>query len=144
MKRALMFASVVFLFVLVALVATLPAQEVKRVPAKPTATLDGADSFRSYCASCHGVRGMGAGPAARALTTKPTDLTQIAKKAGGTFSAKDVEDAIMGRNKTFAAHGSGEMPVWGPIFRALNSSDTALTTLRVANLVDYIKTIQAK
>jgi hypothetical protein len=41
------------------------------------------------------------------------------------------------------AHGSKDMPVWGPIFRALDPNDTA-TKVRIANIVDYIESMQPK
>jgi len=36
------------------------------------------------------------------------------------------------------------MPVWGPIFKALSPGDDALGMMRIANLTDYIKTLQQK
>ena len=41
--------------------------------------------FAAYCASCHGVDGMGNGPLADTLKVKPTDLTVISKKNDGIF-----------------------------------------------------------
>lgn len=41
------------------------------------------------------------------------------------------------------AYGTKDMPVWGPIFRNTGPSRN-LADLRVANLVDYIRTIQEK
>jgi hypothetical protein len=35
------------------------------------------------------------------------------------------------------------MPVWGPVFRGLDSSD-ALAKIRIANLVEYLGSIQVK
>ncbi len=135
---------VVFVILGAALSVPAAAQTVKRETAKRTATIEGIDTFRSYCAACHGARGAGNGPAASALKTPPADLTMLARKAGGTFSARDVEDAILGRNKVYISHGSSEMPVWGPILRAVDSSDRTVMMMRVSNLVDYIRTLQAK
>ena len=42
-----------------------------------------------------------------------------------------------------AAHGSREMPVWGPIFSGLDPSP-ARTQMRIENLVQYIESIQQK
>ena len=39
------------------------------------------------------------------------------------------------------AHGSRQMPVWGPTFHALDSSDRA-ADLRLANIVEYLSSIQ--
>ena len=35
------------------------------------------------------------------------------------------------------------MPVWGPIFRALDPKDS-LAAIRIANLVTYVESIQVK
>jgi hypothetical protein len=35
------------------------------------------------------------------------------------------------------------MPVWGPIFRGLDSSDT-MNKVRIANLVGYLESMQPK
>lgn len=109
---------------------------IKREPAKQTPSSDGPGMFQAYCAACHGKTGRGDGPAAAALKAKPADLTQLAKRHGGTFSTKDFEDKINGP----AAHGSSEMPVWGPIFRDLSGNDK----LRVYNLRQYIESIQER
>jgi mono/diheme cytochrome c family protein len=111
---------------------------IKRESAKPTSSADGPQMFQSYCAACHGKTGKGDGPAAAALKTKPADLTTVAKRHGGTFSNKDFEDKVNG--VAVAAHGSTEMPVWGPIFRDLAGNDK----LRVYNLKQYIDSIQEK
>jgi hypothetical protein len=36
------------------------------------------------------------------------------------------------------------MPVWGPIFRALDPSNERLTLIRIENLVGYLESIQAR
>jgi hypothetical protein len=40
-----------------------------------------------------------------------------------------------------AAHGSEQMPVWGPVFQSINSSST-LTRARVANLLAFLESLQ--
>jgi hypothetical protein len=40
-----------------------------------------------------------------------------------------------------AAHGTRDMPVWGPV---LKSTDGTLVELRLKNLVDYVESIQDK
>jgi hypothetical protein len=56
-----------------------------------------------------------------------------------------VEAAIAGTGSggTTSAHGSREMPVWGPIFRALDPND-ALVAVRIRNLVTFLEAIQVK
>lgn len=115
-----------------------PPPKVNVEPAKPLPASDAKQMFNSYCAPCHGVSGKGDGPAAAALTPKPADLTQFAKRRGGTFSAKDFEDKLNGMAMA-PAHGSSQMPVWGPIFRQMGNEQ-----LRVANLRKYVESLQVK
>jgi hypothetical protein len=41
-------------------------------------------------------------------------------------------------------HGPAEMPVWGVVFRAMMKSDEAKVTARIADLTNYIQSLQAK
>ena len=75
---------------------------------------DGAQVFRTYCASCHGGRGTGDGPAAIAMRKPPPDLTRIAARNRGVFPAERVRQIVQGRGP--AAHGERTMPVWGDVF----------------------------
>ncbi len=122
----------------------LDAQTIRREPARQIDSVEGADLYKAYCASCHGTEGRGDGPAALALKSHPGDLRLLAKKHGGTFSHADVEAAITGKGTLLASHGSADMPVWGPIFSALSSGDQAMKTLRITNLVKYIEAMQQK
>jgi hypothetical protein len=71
------------------------------------------------------------------------DLTTLARRNNGKFSASDVQGHITGTDRMVPAHGSADMPVWGPVFRAL-SGDEAGRTLRLTNLVRYIESMQQK
>ena len=119
----------------------LDAQKVKREPIEQPQGVSGAMTFKAYCAQCHGVNGAGNGPAAKALKVPPADLTQISKRHGGTFPAADVKNTITGDHEV-TAHGSREMPMWGPVFRSVE--DGAVTELRIINLVKYLEQIQQK
>ena len=77
-------------------------------------SMSGGNLFGFYCASCHGREGKGDGPVASALTRRPADLTTIAKRNGGRFPANRVERFVTGNREPAPAHGSAEMPVWGP------------------------------
>jgi mono/diheme cytochrome c family protein len=104
----------------------------------------GRDLFNFYCASCHGIDGKGGGHVAPALKTRPPDLTVLTRQNGGTFPAAKVEEIIRGETRAPAsAHGSSDMPVWGPIFRGLDSRQE-VNDARIENLVKYIESIQAK
>jgi len=102
----------------------------------------GRDLFDFSCATCHGRDGKGGGPTAPALKVAPPDLTTIAKRHGGTFPKASIEALVAGRgDRRPTSHGSTEMPVWGPIFRALDASHTTAET-RIASLVAYLESIQ--
>ena len=117
----------------------------KAGPASPPPVIEsmyGLDLYRHYCATCHGRDGKGDGPAGRALKVPPSDLTVLAGREKGVFPASAVEVIIRGGTPV-AAHGSVEMPVWGPIFYALDPSD-ARVKARIAALVAHIASIQQK
>jgi mono/diheme cytochrome c family protein len=108
------------------------------------ASMYGRDLFEFYCASCHGRDGKGGGPAAAALKAPPADLTALARQNGGTFPRARVEAFVTGNEDQPApAHGSRAMPVWGPIFKGLDPHDTA-NKRRIANIVDYIESLQTR
>ena len=117
--------------------------EIKHVPAAYTDPTAGKEMYNSYCASCHGVDGKGDGPAAPALKAVPTNLTTLALKNGGTFPAAHVATEIQGGAVT-PAHGSKEMPVWGPIFMTIGGHSAAQVQLRIRNLTNYLESIQVK
>lgn len=113
---------------------------IKQGVAPQTPVDSGSAMYQAYCAACHGVRGEGNGPAAPALKAVPTNLRVLAQKNKGTFPAAQVQ-AVLKFGVNQPAHGSSDMPVWGPTFRALNA-DSDIVTLRIANLTDYIKSLQ--
>lgn len=106
------------------------------------ASMYGPDLFQFYCATCHGRDGKGAGPVVPTLRVVPPDLTTIALRNGGTFPKERVEALVAGGGDSPAiAHGSKEMPVWGPIFQALDPNDR-MTSIRIANIVNYLESMQ--
>ncbi len=119
-----------------------PSPEVKKVPVHQNNMVQGALLYRNYCATCHGMAGKGNGPAAPALKTAPPDLTMMAKNNGGKFPDLKVMH-ILENGTDLAAHGSKEMPVWGPVFRRMGP-DRNLGHLRQVNLTAYLKSIQEK
>ena len=60
--------------------------------------------YQAYCAACHGADGKGDGPASAALKSRPSDLTNLAKRNGGKFPELKVFGAINGDLRV-AAHG---------------------------------------
>jgi mono/diheme cytochrome c family protein len=122
-----------------------PTQEkvIKHVPVKHTNAASGQEMFSSYCAVCHGANGTGGGPAASALKVAPTDLTTLAQKNGGKYPAMHVSSILRGDAET-PAHGSKDMPVWGPLFRNLSQGHDAEVQQRIANINQYLESIQKK
>lgn len=110
-------------------------------PPLAISSLSGADIFQFYCASCHGPRGKGDGPVAASLKRLPPDLTTIAVRHEGRFPTDSLERFVAGDGEAPPAHGSREMPVWGPIFRSLEPRDP-LTRIRIENVVAFIASLQ--
>jgi mono/diheme cytochrome c family protein len=116
---------------------------VKHVPITNTPSNSGKEMFKSYCAVCHGADGKGNGPAASAMKSNPTDLTALAQKNGGKYPDAHVASVIRGQ-ATMPSHGNADMPVWGPLFSSISQGHEGQVQQRIANLVDYIGTLQAK
>jgi mono/diheme cytochrome c family protein len=117
------------------------AQTSKAVPF-PADSLVGKDSFDAYCASCHGGDGRGDGPVARSLRNMPADLAALASRNGNSFPRDRVTAVLTGTSRTVSAHGTTEMPIWGPLFRMFESD--ARTRVRIDNLVAYLETLQVR
>ena len=103
--------------------------------------VSGAELFSSYCATCHGADAKGNGPMASQLKSKVPDLTQISARNAGKFPSDRVQKSITGEPS--AAHGTREMPVWGPVFSE-SGSDPELGKARVQALTQYIAKLQKK
>jgi mono/diheme cytochrome c family protein len=104
----------------------------------------GPGLYKEYCASCHGISGLGDGPVASSLKVEVPNLTRIAARQGGRFPADRIRKIIDGRT-TMPPHGSREMPVWGQEFRSAAVNDLPAQQ-RVDGLIDllvqYIQSIQ--
>jgi mono/diheme cytochrome c family protein len=117
--------------------------EIKHAPAAATSPASGHDMFVSYCASCHGKDAKGDGPAAAALSAAPADLTSLSKQNGGKYPEMRVTSILRGEGKV-VAHGTQEMPVWGPLFWRMSQGHEGEVQQRIANLNSYIKSLQQK
>jgi mono/diheme cytochrome c family protein len=144
-KRSFHIACQVLLVLTVGcVVAAASKQTQPRVEEQFTPLIDsvkGPDLFRSYCASCHGLDAKGTGPAARALKVEVPDLTVLTRNNRGQFPTLRVRQMIMG-DQVVAAHGSREMPIWGPIFHQIEE-DQDFGNVRLSNLVKYLESMQA-
>jgi mono/diheme cytochrome c family protein len=116
---------------------------VKQTPIKQTSPVSGKEMYTQYCAPCHGIDGKGNGPAASAMKVPPTDLTLLAKTHGGKYPANNVASALKFGGGP-GAHGSADMPVWGPLFQSLDKFHDSAVQQRISNLVSYIETLQAQ
>ncbi len=119
-----------------------PASKVT-IPVTKTSPISGKEMYVSYCAPCHGTDGKGAGPAAGALKTPPTDLTVLAKNNGGKYPGQHIV-TVLQFGSEMPSHGSAKMPVWGPILGRMNSTNLQDKQMRISNLSRYLETIQVK
>jgi mono/diheme cytochrome c family protein len=129
----------------------------KREPAQTPSAPSGEGLFNSYCAACHGKDAKGNGPAAAALKVPPPDLTTLAQRHGGKFPTEYITAVLQYGVEEVKAHGSKDMPVWGPLFGpsgSLRKSQelplaearevNAAVTAKIQNLSQYIESLQAK
>jgi len=130
---------------------------VKKGPNQTTAAPPGEGVFNSYCAACHGKDAKGNGPAAAALKMPPSDLTTLAQRHSGRFPTEYVTSVLQYGVEEVKAHGSKDMPVWGPVFGPPGSLrknqelslaesrevDSAVAA-KIHNLCQYIESLQAK
>lgn len=131
--------------VLLSLLCVSLAQQTKieKTPVKPTSAASGQQMFKEYCAVCHGMDGKGNGPAASALKNPPPDLTLLSKNNGGKFPSDHVS-SVLQFGSPVAAHGTSDMPVWGPLLKSMSKYDEAQAKQRIANLTRYVESLQQK
>ncbi len=128
------------------LVSTLQAQS----PTPPAGAdhrqlaAQGSVTYRVYCKNCHGVAARGDGNLAQYLSQPPSNLTTLARDAGGGFPVDHVYAAIDGRDLP-PALGRREMPVWGEAFGATDEA-AGLTPdqihTKIWGLVYYLESLQ--
>jgi hypothetical protein len=77
------------------------------------------------------------------LKVPPADLTTLTRRHSGKYPAALVRDTLNGARvpTPSIAHGTSEMPLWGSIFRQLDSKES-VAKVRVENLVKYVESIQ--
>jgi hypothetical protein len=61
----------------------------------------------------------------------------------GKYPANHVASILKFGAGTTGAHGSAEMPVWGPLSHSLDKFHDAVVQQRISNVVSYIETLQA-
>lgn len=135
--RRLMLFSGIFLVVCAA------GAQNKPVDTPPAIPSPGKRLYTHYCAACHGTDGRGTGPAAGALKTQPSDLTMLARHNDGKFPYDYVEN-VLRFGVQITAHGSSDMPTWGPIFGSLENYNEVAVRQRIKDLCDYLASLQQK
>jgi hypothetical protein len=136
------FSFFVFLAALAAVLGNAQSSSITIQAAKTPAD-SGEQMYASYCASCHGMDGRGQGKLAASLNARPTDLTLLSRTHGGEFPESHLV-TILRNGMESDAPSSKLMPTWGPVLYKLDSSrgSATLQSLRIANLIGYIKTLQ--
>lgn len=119
---------------------------------------EGKELYQAFCAACHGRTGVGDGPVAAEMKKPTPDLTRLAERNHGKFPSAQVEAAVKNEDGRIA-HGTAEMPLWGPVFgrytgdgpegrgklEVLKESGVTgetLAKIRIQELVEYIDSIQ--
>lgn len=123
--------------------------QIKEQPIQHTSPASGEQMYDAYCAVCHGKTGEGNGPAASALKAPPADLTTLAKRNHGKFPMNRVISILRFGVQEPSAHGTGQMPIWGPLLSGLQSTSmreahSPEVSLRISNLARYIESLQKK
>jgi len=113
------------------------------IAVQKTGPVNGKQMYASYCAPCHGTDGRGNGPVASALKQKPADLTALAKHNGGKFPSSHVA-TVLEYGSELPAHGTAQMPVWGPVLGRMDQQHPDQRLLRISNLSQYLRSIQAR
>jgi mono/diheme cytochrome c family protein len=114
-------------------------------PAAPSPqSVAGAANFDQYCVVCHGGDAKGTGPLAATLNRKPANLTELAKRNGGTFP-RDMVFQVIDGSKPIKGHGGGDMPEWGAAFaKSSDSANAEAVKQRIESLVDFLASKQVK
>lgn len=113
------------------------------IAVQKTAPVNGKLMYTSYCAPCHGADGRGNGPVASALKQKPADLTSLARINGGKFPSSHIV-TVLEFGSEMPVHGTAQMPVWGPVLGKMDQQHPDERLLRISNLSQYLRSMQAK
>lgn len=99
-------------------------------PAVSALALEGRSIYRSACAPCHGLRGDGEGPAARAIDPKPRDFT------AGVFKLRTTPSGALPTDlDLFRTISEGVPGTWMPAWQDLLSENQRWAVLA------YVKTL---
>ena len=93
-----------------------------------------------YCVSCHGKEARGDGPLAKELRVPVPDLTTLAVRSGGVYPHDRVV-RIISRGNEVRAHGTADMPSWGPAFKRTDGIEATVDEA-IRNLARYLGSVQ--
>ncbi len=124
-------------------VAAPQSKNERKTALKPPNAAAGQDTFLKYCASCHGKTAKGDGPAVFVLRTAPPDLTTLSKRHEDKFPGGYV-GVVLRFGKSFASHGSEDMPIWGSHFKTLDPVHDPTGQQHIDDVVAYIRSLQVK
>jgi mono/diheme cytochrome c family protein len=139
--RFTVLTSILLFFILAAVAKDAPTVNQTQFP--PSYMPSGQKMYKQFCAACHGANAKGDGPAASTLKTRPSDLTTLTKRHEGKFPY-DYVSTILRFGPGFSAHGSSDMPTWGPIFEIIDKSNEQAVRQRIKRLSDYLASLQEK
>jgi mono/diheme cytochrome c family protein len=114
-----------------------------KTPFPPSYTPSGEVMYKQFCAACHGADGKGNGPAASTLIAPPADLTTLAKRHAGQFPFEYVSN-VLRFGPGPSAHGSSDMPTWGPVFQLMDKSNERAVQIRIKHLCDFLASVQER
>ena len=113
----------------------------------------GKYEYTAQCAVCHGLSGEGEGPYSTYLNKTIPNLTTLSKRNGGVFPFARVYETIDGSQVALEAHGTKEMPIWGPRYKVeagqsfyddFRADPEVFVRARILALTEYIYRLQAK
>lgn len=119
------------------------ATKLKNVSITYSDPRSGAQLYKDYCSACHGTEGRGDGPVGRFLKGPPANLRTLAQRNNGKYPAEYVA-AILRFGTDNAAHGTSDMPIWGPVFRAQKDKQKNKrgADLRIQDLTEFVESLQ--
>ena len=138
MIRQMIFFGILMLTIIMSRAVAAPATG-DQLPASYVPS--GKTMFQLYCATCHGTDARGDGPMASVLKTPPANLATLTKRHGGKFPTAYVTEVLRGGTSSHA-HGSSDMPTWGPIFQYFDKNSEQAVRKRIDNLCNYLASIQ--
>jgi len=112
----------------------------------------GKYEYDAHCAVCHGPSGAGNGPYSGVLNKTVPSLSTLSKSNGGVFPFARVYEIIDG-TQAMLAHGTKEMPVWGPRYKIeagerpyedYRADPEVFVRARILALTEYVYRLQAK